>query len=111
MMNGEQVLTHYRAVSELSAQMLDAARVRDWESLVVLESHCAGHVQRLKDNEAAVTLSGELRAAKVRIIHAILANDRAIRDLTQPWMAELSALLGSNRTQRKLSMAYGAGNR
>lgn len=110
MMNSEQVLTHYQAVSELTGQMLDAARSRNWEGLAVLESHCADHVQALKQNEAAVTLSDELRAVKVRIIHTILAHDRAIRDLTQPWMAELSILLGNNRTERKLSMVYGASN-
>ena len=107
-MNSEQVMTHYQAVSELTGQMLDAARSRDWESLALLESDCADHVQTLKDNEAKVSLSGELRAAKVKIIHTILAHDRAIRDLTQPWIAELSILLGNNSTERKLSRAYGA---
>ena len=38
----------------------------------------------------------------------ILAHDRAIRDLTTPWMAQLAALIGNAGAQRKLSMSYGS---
>ncbi|MEJ7805294.1 MAG: flagellar protein FliT [Telluria sp.] len=35
-----------------------------------------------------------------------MAQDREIRTLTEPWMAELSALINSAGTERKLSRAY-----
>jgi len=108
MMNSEQVISLYEAMSDLSGQMLVAAQTRDWENLVELESHCAAHVQVLKDGEMVVSLDGPLRARKVKIIHEILAHDRAIRDLTTPWMAELANLINSAGTSRKLSAAYGA---
>src|SRR4051812_2878326 len=95
MMNSEQVISLYEAMSDLSGQMLAAAQTRDWENLVELESHCAAHVQVLKDGEMVVALDGPLRARKVKIIHEILAHDRAIRDLTTPWMAELANLISS----------------
>ena len=108
MMNSNQVISLYETMSDLTGQMLIAAQSRDWENLAELESHCAAHVQELKDGETVVALSGDLRARKVTLIQEILAHDRAIRDLTSPWMAELSALISSSGKARKLSAAYGA---
>jgi flagellar protein FliT len=108
MMNSEQVISLYEAVSELTGQMLLAAQSRDWENLAALESHCASHVQTLKAGEPVVALTGPIRARKVAIIHQILAHDREIRNLTTPWMAELALLINSTGTARKLSAAYGA---
>lgn len=106
-MNSDQVISLYETVSELTAKMLLAAQSRDWESLAVLESDCASHVQQLKTGEPVAPLNGAIRARKVRIIHQILAHDRAIRDLTSPWMAELACLINSTGAARKLSAAYG----
>lgn len=108
MMNSDQVISLYETVSDLTGQMLQAAQSRDWENLAVLESHCAGHIQCLKDGEPVVALTGDTRARKVAIIHQILAHDREIRNLTTPWMAELASLINSTGTSRKLSAAYGA---
>ena len=108
MMNSEQVISLYETVSDLTGQMLAAAQSRDWENLAELESHCAAHVQVLKEGEHVVALDGPLRARKVKMIHNILAHDRAIRDLTTPWMAELANLISSAGTSRKLTAAYGA---
>jgi flagellar protein FliT len=107
-MNSEQVITLYQTVSDLTGQMLQAAQSRDWENLAVLESHCASHIQCLKDGEPVVALTGDTRARKVKIIHQILAHDREIRNLTTPWMAELASLINSTGASRKLSAAYGA---
>ncbi|MDB5952312.1 MAG: flagellar protein FliT [Massilia sp.] len=107
-MNSEQVITLYETVSDLTGQMLQAAQSRDWENLAALESHCASHIQCLKDGEPVVALTGDTRARKVRIIHQILAHDRQIRDLVSPWMAELASMINSTSASRKLSTAYGA---
>ncbi len=107
-MNSEQVISLYETVNELTGKMLLAAQSRDWENLAALESDCASHVQTLKAGEPVVVLTGPIRARKVEIIHQILAHDREIRNLTTPWMAELSALINSSGASRKLSAAYGA---
>ena len=44
---------------------------------------------------------------EVELIKQVLADDRRIRDLTSPWMAQLSKLISSNGTQRRLANAYG----
>lgn len=108
MMNSDQMISIYETVTDLTGQMLDAARSGNWENLSRLESDCAGHVQTLKTGEPAAPLAAETRARKIAMIHQILANDRAIRDLCTPWMAHLAAMMNSAGTERKLSTAYGA---
>lgn len=107
-MTGQEVLSEYAAVAELTGQMLAAAEAGDWDQLVLLEQRCTEHVDTLKRGEAAVTLNPQGRQAKVDCIKRILADDRRIRDLTMPWMAQLSALINNSGTQRRLANAYGS---
>jgi flagellar protein FliT len=37
----------------------------------------------------AAPLKGDARARKIELLKQILANDRAIRDVTEPWMGRL----------------------
>jgi flagellar protein FliT len=108
MVNAEQVIEIYEDMSNLTGQMLNAARARDWDTLVELESRCASHVQALRAGEGPVALEGERRERKITLLQKILADDRAIRDVTEPWLAELAALLSNSRLERKLNHAYGA---
>lgn len=108
MMNSHEVISLYETVAVITDQMLVAARQGDWDRLVELESRCASHVETLRQGEPPVPLTGDSRVRKVRIIQKILADDREIRNLTEPWMAQLSRLINSTGTERKLSQAYGA---
>lgn len=108
MMNSQEVISLYETVAVITGQMLAAARDSDWERLVELESRCARHVETLRLSEPPEPLTGESRVRKVRIIQKILADDREIRNLTEPWMTQLSRLISSTGTERKLSRAYGA---
>lgn len=108
MMTGQEVLSEYAAVAELTGQMLAAAEAGEWDELVILEQRCSVHVDLLKRSEAAVELNPTGRQAKIDCIRRILADDRRIRDLTTPWMTQLSALLNNSGTQRRLAHAYGS---
>lgn len=107
-MNSQEVISLYETISDITGQMLAAARTGDWERLTELESRCTGHVDALKREEPHMALPNIERERKVRIIKKILENDREIRTITEPWMAQLSALINSSGTERKLSKAYGA---
>jgi flagellar protein FliT len=107
MMTGQEVLSEYAAVADLTGQMLAAAEAGDWDQLVLLEQRCTRHVDTLKRCEAAVELNPSGRQAKIDCIRRILADDRRIRDLTMPWMAQLSAMINNSGTQRRLANAYG----
>ena len=106
-MNSQEVISLYETVAVITDQMLVAARKRDWEQMITLESRVASHIEDLKSGEAPAALSGATRLRKVQIIQKILADDRQIRDITEPWMAELAQLINSAGTERKLSHAYG----
>ena len=110
MMTTQEVIATYEAMQGLTARMVEAASASDWDQLAVLEGRCAVHVQTLKEHaaEQAIVLSGQERAAKIQIIRQLLDDDRKIRDLTSPWMAHLSAMIGSTRSQSRLISTYGA---
>nr|WP_314544470.1 flagellar protein FliT [uncultured Massilia sp.] len=107
MMNGQEVVSVYEAMVGITDQMLAAASSNDWDRLVQLEHQCAACVRQLKDNGDGQQLAGQERARKVDAIRKMMAADRKIRDLTQPWMANLSALMNNNQTERRLARAYG----
>ncbi len=93
---------------ELTGQMLDAAGNGDWDQLVVLESACAARVKVLQADVPSEPLTGAVRDKKVKILQQLLEHDRQIRNLTMPWMAQLSALINSTGAERRLASAYGA---
>lgn len=107
-MNSEEVISLYEQVAVITNQMLAAAREYDWEQLAELESRCASHVETLKRDESTAPLTGAVREQKIRIIQKILADDREIRNITEPWMEQLATLIKSTGTERKLSQTYGA---
>lgn len=108
MLTTDQVLMLYEAIGDLTAQMLSAAGDNDWERMTLLERQCAAHVQTLRDNDASAHWNAPSRAKKADLIRKILADDRHIRDLVTPWMAELARSLNSAGTERKLHRAYGS---
>jgi flagellar protein FliT len=105
-MNSEEVISLYETVAVITDQMLAAAREGNWERLAELESRCASCVATLKRDESSAPLSADTRQQKARIIQRILADDREIRTLTEPWMNRLSAMIGNIGNERKLSQFY-----
>jgi len=107
-MESIELITLYENVAVITDQMLNAARERDWERLSVLETSCTSTVQKIRDNEQPVALPPELKERKIKVIKKILADDKEIRDITEPWMAQLSELMKSSSTSYKLNQTYGA---
>lgn len=108
-MDNQEILALYETVADITDQMLAAARTGDWEQLAALESRCSSQVEILKQNDLPrQPLTPLAREQKTRIIKKILDDDRQIRDITEPWMAQLSAMLNSAGTERKLAQTYGA---
>ncbi len=102
------IIARYERLGQISSAMLMAAQQRDWEGLEALGANFLEAVDAIKSADLLPpSLSADQRLAKGRIIRQILNNDRAIRDITQPWMRELQAMMHSVGTQRKLQRAYG----
>ncbi|MEY3879230.1 MAG: FliT flagellar protein [Pseudomonadota bacterium] len=105
MLNNIQTISVYEHVRILTGQMLEAANIRDWEQMSALELRCSKYVTILKTEGFTEPLSGDLRKKKVQLIQEIMKNDRAIRDITHPFLNELSILINTMGTQRKLELS------
>ncbi|EEF26266.1 conserved hypothetical protein [Ricinus communis] len=70
--------------------MAAAARMGDLNRLGQLEDQCAVEARGAGNGVAA--LSGGQRLRKIDLLKQILANDREIRDLTDPWMNNIPGM-------------------
>ncbi|MDY7578324.1 flagellar protein FliT [Herbaspirillum sp. RTI4] len=106
-MNSEEAISLYESIATVTDQMLAAARSSDWQLLSSLEAQCAQYVDRLRANESAVPLEQAARERKITIIKKILADDKDIRSLTEPWLNHLASMAKSTGNERKLVQTYG----
>jgi flagellar protein FliT len=86
-MTSTEVLSMYENIAGLTNQMVLAARTGDWDDLTQLEGQC--EAQAHAANGALAVVSGAPRVRKIELLKQILANDRAIRNITEPWMTRL----------------------
>jgi len=105
-MNSQEVVSLYEAIAVLTDEMVVAARNGNWMQLATLENACAQHIATIKCSENEIA-QGAVRERKIQVIQKILADDRAIRNFTEPWMEALSMQISSVKTKRKLANAYG----
>jgi flagellar protein FliT len=108
-MDSSQIISTYEAILAITNQMLEAAQNSDWDKLVAREQECRRLTEELIANGTGEALSGELQQRKVRIIRQVLADDAEIRNITEPWMAQLQNILGSAGRTHKLHRAYDPG--
>ena len=83
-MTSTEVLSMYENIAGLSKQMAAAARMGDFDGLNKLEGQCASAASAVETGVPALT--GAARQRKIDLLKQILANDRAIRDVTEPWI-------------------------
>ena len=105
-MNEEMILTTYEHIAGLTRQMLAAARGGEWEALVALERDCSALFARLFSSDEDKPRSAEFQHRKARLIRAVLDDDAEIRLLVEPWLKQLSQLIGHSGRERRLSEAY-----
>jgi flagellar protein FliT len=97
-MTGSEVISMYEHIAGLSHQMVAAARSSDWADLTRLERQCAAvHDGALG---TIAPLAGAARLRKIELLKQILANDREIRNSTQPWIKQLSNIMQAPRREQ-----------
>ncbi len=104
-----EIMQLYSGIARLMSAMVEAANTRNWETLRDLENQCRPLTHTLMAREPDVELPEELKRDKLLLLKQILADDAAIRAVTQPWMDELQQLIGRANQQQKLNKAYGPG--
>ena len=100
------IIAHYESMSLASTSMLNAARRNDWDSVIKAEKDCAKIIEELKTLGDLVPQDPLLRQRKAEIIRKVLAEDKEIRDLTQPWLNELESFIKSANTSKRLVSTY-----
>jgi flagellar protein FliT len=106
MIPNSQVISTYEAILEVTGQMLHAAQSHDWERLIDFEAECRSLIEVLQLTDKQPLADG-YQVRKADIIRKVLADDAEIRNLTQPWLAQLGQLLGSIDNTKKLKQSYG----
>ncbi|MGZ3252921.1 MAG: flagellar protein FliT [Burkholderiaceae bacterium] len=97
-MTSSDVISTYEYIAKLTSEMVIAARTRNWQALSQLEDECADQTRRIEES-AAPALTGAPRLRKFDLLKQILANDRAIREITEPWMAQMDNLMNGSSIQ------------
>ncbi len=88
------LLNYYEAIEKASQDMLEAARVGNWDHVVKLEGACALLIAQLKNTAAREAAAAPTRPQlKSRIMQRILINDAEIRQLAEPWLDDLDDIL------------------
>ncbi len=99
MLNSKQTLSAFENILLITEQMLEASKKGDELQMHALEESFGEQIASIKSAGGFVKLTGDLRYKKVQLLQQILHNDRAIRDLTDPWLKELSAFLNNPDNQ------------
>ena len=84
-MTSNDVLSMYENIAGMTNKMVVAARSSDWNGLDTLENQCASAASATMTGKVPA-LAGASRLRKIDLLKQILANDRAIRDVTEPWL-------------------------
>lgn len=91
----QMLMDYYKAIEDSSERMLQAARINDLDSLVRYQGVCTVLIEQLRFQARQQQLRPEERSEKARIMQRILRNDAEIRQLTEPWLTELDAMMDS----------------
>jgi flagellar protein FliT len=90
------LLQYYEAIETASREMLEAARLGDWDRVVKLEGACAVLISQLKHAASEAALDSDAVKAKARIMQRILLNDAEIRHLAEPWLEDLDQMMAGH---------------
>ncbi len=105
----QKLMSLYAAIAKQSEQMLCAAQTGDWDALCDAEKQCSRLIEdlkRIKPN--CIQLSADEKQEHINYLKKILADDAAIRDLTEPRLANLEQFLRAANNQHRLKNSYGS---
>ena len=105
-MDSTQILTIYEEMARLTRHMLLAARAADWDRLVTCEKACAAQFALLFAGESDQPRDAAFQRRKAELIRGMLDDDAQVRRLADPWLAQLSSLIGNTRQQSRLHRTY-----
>ena len=90
-MNANEVLAMYDNLAGLTRQMADAAKAGDWNEFANL--NVEAKVEARGAAAGMPALEGAQRLRKIDLLKQLMANDRAIREVTEPFDGQLDRAL------------------
>jgi flagellar protein FliT len=93
-MTSNEVLAMYENIAALTGRMAHAARDGDFDGLARLETQCALQASATKSGVPA--LEGAQRLRKIDLLKQIMANDRAVREVTEPWHGQIERAMSAH---------------
>ena len=94
------LLAQYQTIEQTSKHLVQAARDGRWDQVSELERQCRQQVRRARELATTAQLSPVEKASKQRLLLAILRHEAQVRSLAEPWMADLTHVLGVNAAIR-----------
>lgn len=82
-MTSNDVLSMYENLAGLTSTLATAAQAGDVEKMARIETQIA--LQTAAAATGVPSLEGAARQRKIDLLKQIMANDRAVRDVTEPW--------------------------
>lgn len=105
-MDAAQILAAYEELVSLSGRMLAAARDGKWSEVSTLETARAEIVRGLNADMSATGVPAEAQEKVAQLIASVLSAGAETLSQVEAWKRELQEILGSLRTESKLSQAY-----
>lgn len=93
-MTSNEVLDMYENIAALTGRMALAAHDGDFNRLAQLETQCA--LQASGARAGVPPLEGAQRKRKIDLLKEIMANDRAVREITEPWHGQLDRAMAAH---------------
>ena len=90
-MNANEVLAMYENLAGLTGQMAQAAKAGNWSDFEQL--NLEARVEARSATAGVPALDGAKRLRKIDLLKQLMANDRAIRDITEPFDGQLDRAL------------------
>lgn len=105
-MTSAELLERYDAISQITQDMLEAARQGKWDELAGFVQTRTSLTEHLMKQENPDLWGADELNRRNDLIRNVLAADEEIKILTKSWMNDLREQLGSVGTEAKLNKAY-----
>ena len=103
------IIASYEHLADVTSRMREAAVRDDWDSVLALETECAGLYTRLMSARDEGPQDPARQRRKSELICKVLADDAQIRERLSGQLVHVWRLIEGEHKVSKLNSAYGAG--
>ena len=106
--HAKDILASYEHLATVTSRMREAAVRDDWDSVIALESECAGLYTRLMSVRDEGPHDANVQRRKSELICKVLEHDAQIRERLSGQLVHIWRLLEGERQVSRLNSAYGS---